>query len=148
MSLGNPALVTVLASEEGRKATSKAIDLTFTIIKVGIFSLGGYLVYRKFFPAFNKMVENPNFRPSNVTQQGAEARAENLFRAMVGFGSNFDKVAANLRGLNYNGFARVYNAFGERRGMDVKKQNLIEWLYDQFSASEIKELKFITNNAF
>lgn len=145
--LGNPALA-VLATPEGRQATTKAINLTFTVIKVGLLGLAGYLIYRKVFPSFSKMVENPNFKPANVTKQGAESRAENLYRAMVGPGSNFDKVASNLRGLNYNGFARVYNSFGERRGADMRKQNLIEWLYDQFDSSELKELKFITNNAF
>lgn len=146
--LGNPALATVLATPEGRQAATKTIDLVFTVIKVGLLGLTGYIVYKKIFNSFNKMVENPNFKPANVTIQGAEARAENLYRAMVGPGSNFDKVASNLRGLNYNGFARVYNSFGERRGADMRKQNLIEWLYDQFDSSEIKELKFITNNAF
>lgn len=67
---------------------------------------------------------------------------------MYGPGDNFNKVATNLKGLNYNGYVRVYNAFGERRGMDLKKQNLEEWLYDNFTESEIKQLKFLTNNAF
>ena len=153
--LGNPAITAVLATPEGQKAlsnashaSSKAIDLTFTILKIGIFCLAGYIIYNKVVNGFSKRKEDSNYRPSNITSQGAAIRAENLFRAMYGLGDNFNKVATNLKGLNLNGYIRVYNAFGERRGMDLKKQNLEEWLYDNFSESEIKQLKFLTNNAF
>ncbi|MFC4817621.1 MULTISPECIES: hypothetical protein [unclassified Flavobacterium] len=153
--LGNPAITAVLATPEGQKAlsnathaSSKAIDLAFTVLKVGIFCLGGYLIYNKFINGFDTKKEDSNYRPSNITTQGAAIRAENLYRAMYGPGDNFNKVATNLKGLNYNGYIRVYNAFGERRGMDLKKQNLEEWLFDNFTESEIKQLKFLTNNAF
>ena len=153
--LGNPAIAAVLATPEGQKALantsnagSKAIDLFFSVLKVGIFGLGAYIIYNKFVNGFDKRKENSNYRPSNITAQGAAIRAENLFRAMYGPGDNFNKVATNLKGLNYNSYVRVYNAFGERRGMDLKKQNLEEWLYDNFTESEIKQLKFLTNNAF
>lgn len=153
--LGNPAITAVLATPEGRQAVSnathtatKAVDLFFTVLKVGIFCLGGYIIYRKVVPSFDKKYEKSNYRPSNITTQGAAIRAENLYRAMYGPGDNFNKVATNLKGLNYNGYIRVYNAFGERRGLDFKKQNLEEWFYDQFTESEIKQLKFLTNNSF
>lgn len=155
-ALGNPAIIAAaLSTEAGQKAinkgvdaTGKAVSLGFTILKVGIFFLAGYVVYKKVFPHFKKVKEDSRYHPANVTETGARQRAENLFTAMQGIGADFNKTSSNLKGLNHNGFIRVYNEFGERRGADFKKQNLTEWIYDQFSKSEITELKFITNNAF
>lgn len=153
--LGNPAIAAILATPQGQQAlsnasnkASKTIDLLFSTLKVGVICLGAYILYKKVIPSFEKKQENSNYRPSNITSQGAAIRAENIYRAMYGPGDNFNKVVTNLKGINYNGYVKLYNAFGERRGLDFKKQNLEEWFYDQFTESEIKQLKFLTNNAF
>ncbi|WP_394760295.1 hypothetical protein [Flavobacterium sp.] len=153
--LSNPALVTLLSTPQGQKAlaktgqaTGRALDLGFTILKIGIFSLAGYIIYRKVTGAFSKVSEDSNYRPANVTIVSAKQRAENIFNAMYGVKNDFNKVSQNLSGLNHNGFIRVYNEFGSRRGADFKKLNLTEWLYDQFNATQIAQLKFITNNSF
>ena len=149
------AVVAALSTKEGKKAIdtalhaqSKAIDLGFTILKIGLFSLAVYITYKKVFNSFVKAKEDKSQPASNITIAGAKQRAENLYRAMNGVGANFDKTIANLRGLNYNGFIRVFNEFGERRGYDLKKQNLTEWIFDQFNEAQIKQLRFAANNSF
>lgn len=151
--LSNPALI-ALSTPQGQqilanagKVQSKAIDLGFSILKIGLLCLGGYLVYRKITNAFHKRKENSQYRPANITVATAKLRAENLYKAMFGIANDFNAILLNLSGLNFNGYARVYNAFGERRGADLKKQNLTEWLYDQCSPTQLAQLKFATNNA-
>ena len=152
--LSNPALL-LLSTPEGQKAlaktsqaTGRALDLGFTILKVGIVSLAGYIIYRKVTGAFSKVKEDKNYRPANISIVSAKQRAENIFNAVYGVAKDFSKVSQNLSGLNHNGFIRVYNEYGSRRGLDFKKLNLTEWLYDQFNATQIAQLKFITNNSF
>jgi hypothetical protein len=151
--LSNPVLL-ALATPQGQKALanvsqvqSKAIDLGFSILKISLFCLGGYLVYRKITNAFRSRKENGNYRPANISEAMAKVRAENLFKAMFGASHDFNAMLKNLSGLNYNGYTRVFNAFGERRGADLKKQNLTQWIYDQCNATELAQLKFATNNA-
>ena len=110
--------------------------------------MAGYIIYRKITGAFSKVSEDSNYRPANVTTVSAKQRAENIFNAIYGVKNDFNKVSQNLSGLNHNGFIRVYNEFGSRRGADLKKLNLTEWIYDQFNTTQIAQLKFITNNSF
>jgi hypothetical protein len=151
--LSNPALL-ALSTPQGQQAManaskvqSKAIDLGFSILKIGLFALGGYLVYRKIVSAFQKRKEDNNYRPANVSLEMAKVRADNLFKAMYGVSNDFSAMLKNLSGVNYNGYTRIFNAFGERRGADLKKQNLTQWIYDQSNETELAQLKFITNNA-
>lgn len=153
--LSNPALVALLSTPQGQKtlaktsqATGRALDLGFTIIKYSFLALGGYIIYRKITGAFSKISEDKRYRPANITVASAKQRAENIFNAVYGIKKDFKAVAKNLTGLNNNGFTRVYNEFESRRGADFKKMNLTEWLYDQFDAKQIAQLKFITNNSF
>lgn len=151
--LSNPALL-ALSTPQGQQALanvgkvqSKAIDLGFSILKIGLVCLGGYLVYRKITNAFQKRSQNNGYRPANISVAMAKVRAENLYKAMFGVANDFNAIIQNLSGLNFNGYNRVYNEFGERRGADLKKQNLTEWLYDQCNATQLAQLKFMTNNA-
>ncbi|WP_395077740.1 hypothetical protein [Flavobacterium sp.] len=151
--LSNPALL-ALSTPQGQQALanvskvqSKAIDLGFSILKIGLLCLGGYLVYRKITNAFKKRGQNNQYQPANISVGLAKIRAENLYKAMFGVANDFNAIMQNLSGLNYNGYNRVFNEFGERRGADFKKQNLTEWLYDQCSATQLAQLKFMTNNA-
>jgi hypothetical protein len=159
--LGNPAAVALLSTPQGQKviektshATGRAIDIGITIFKVGLLSLVAYIAYRKITGAFSKIKEDSNYRPANISIVSAKQRAENLFKAMYGVGANFEKVKANLtipnQKLNYNGYLRIYNEFGSRRGSDFKKLTLTEWLIDQFGSDNTKmaQLKFLTNNVF
>jgi hypothetical protein len=56
---------------------------------------------------------------------------------------------SSLGGLNYNGFVRVYNEFGEQTGqLFGKKLDMIEWLYSKYDAYEMQQISFLTNGAF
>lgn len=153
--LSNPALLALLNTPKGQQAlesvnqrTTWAMNLGFTVLKIGIVSLAGYIIYRKISGAFSKIKEDKNKVPANISFVSATQRAENIFKALYGTKNDFDEVAKNLIRLNHNGFTRLYNAYGSRRGADFKKLTLTEWLYDQFDATQIAKLKFITNNAF
>jgi hypothetical protein len=53
-------------------------------------------------------------------------------------------------GVNHNGFIRIYNEFGQRKGINPlsKKMTMIEWFADQFNPSEIMELRFLIPHFF
>jgi hypothetical protein len=118
------------------------------IIKTGIILGVGYYVYYRFTNRFTKMAEKTNYPTSNVTAAQAEARA-NAIAGSIGWVSNdLDNVTNQLTGLNYNGFIRVYNAFGHHKGTLLAGDlNLIEWLQNQFP-DDIEQLSFLTNGAF
>ena len=111
--LGNPAVISsVLASEQGQKAIGKTQDVFFTVLKVGLVATVLVVAYYKIFKGFTKLKEESNYYPSNISITNAKARAEALYTAMLGFGANYDAVESSLKGLNHNGFIRVYNEFG------------------------------------
>ena len=158
--LGNPALA-VLSTEAGQKmikdnsdnqkavvqATASVIPF---LIKTGVCLTIGYIVYRKYVNRFVSLSENNNYQPSNITNSQASTKAEAIYNAMLGFGNGFEIVANNIAGLNYNGFIRLYNAFGNRQGSVPfsSKMNLIEWFTDQFDSEELSQLRFLVPNIF
>lgn len=153
--LSNPALIAgVLQSKAGQKVLENSANvqaewtkLGFTLLKLTLLATAGYLVYRKIAGAFVKQSEDKRYLPANLSVSSASIRANNLYKAMYGFASDFDKVVQNLQGVNHNGYIRIYNEFGARPGADFKKLTLTQWLYDQFNDTQIAQLKFITNNA-
>lgn len=147
--LNNPIVAAaVVTNPQVQKIATKSIDLLFTVAKIGVFGLVGYIVYKKVFKGFKKERENPNYTPSNVSSLQAKAKAESIYNAMFGINRDFTQVFKNLDGVNRNGFIRIYNEFGARRDAAFKKMTMTEWFYDQFSKTDISRLKFITNNAF
>lgn len=80
----------------------------------------------------------------------AKNKAEAIFSAMYGFGNGFKSVKQNLMGVNHNGFIRIYNEFGQRKGINPlsKKMTMIEWFADQFTPSELMELRFLIPHFF
>lgn len=159
--LGNPAVATALSSEAGQKAISNASDnkkavvqatastIPFLIKTVVVLAIGGYIYY-KFTNRFRSLNENPNYEQSNITESQAKTKAESIFSAMYGFGGNYSLVAQNLAGVNYNGFVRIYNAFGLRQGAIPfsEKMNMIQWFADEFNDSELEQLRFLVGRNF
>ena len=149
IGLGNPAVIaSVLSSEQGQKAIGKTQDVFFTVLKVGLVVTVLGVAYYKIFKGFKALKEDANYKPSNISVTQAKARAEAIYTALLGFGANYDAVETNLKGLNHNGFIRVYNEFGERRSSTLSKMNLIEWLQDQFNQFEIAKLRFLIKGFF
>lgn len=143
--LGNPAVA--IASQKALEKTSEAIP--FMIKTLFVLGIVGFAVY-KFSKRFKPLSENTSYPNANVTLGVAKTKADAIFSAMTGLGSNVDLVANNIAGLNYNGFVRVFNAFGDRQGVIPfsSKMNMVEWFYDQFNESELTKLRFLVPNVF
>ncbi|WP_130736735.1 hypothetical protein [Flavobacterium sp. J27] len=160
--LGNPALIASVAnSEAGQTAIKNASEnqkavvetaknvipfLVKTLVFLGI----GYVIYKKISNRFEPLQENKNYPVSNITDNQASAKAETIYQAMKGAGNGFETVKQAIAGVNYNGFFKIYNAFGNREGAIpfTSKMNLIEWFNDQFNTYELQQLNFLVPNIF
>ncbi|MBB1193557.1 hypothetical protein DNC80_07725 [Flavobacterium sp. SOK18b] len=142
--LGNPvaAVAGVKVIEKSAEAIPFLIKL-FTVIGVGYF---GYRIYSN---RFVKRKENTSYPQSNVSYAQAKSRADAIYGSIGMFTNDFENVARQLTGLNYNGFVRVYNAFGHKRGTLLAGDlNLEEWCFNQFTSYQIQQLSFLLGGAF
>lgn len=152
VGLRNPALIA--GAMQARETQSELIKNTASVvpflIKTAVFLGLGYFVYTKITNRFVSVSENKNYPTANITQAQATMKAESIYNAMTGFGASLQIVSSNIAGLNYNGFVRLYNAFGKRQGSIPfsEKMTLIEWFTDQFDDQELAQLRFLVPNAF
>lgn len=159
--LHNPAILAVASSKEGQKAIASSIErandtvkatasIVKGVLKTGFFLGVGYFAYTKIFNGFSSLSESKNQKPSNISSGMAKNKAEAIFSSMYGLGNGFKAVKQNLLGVNYNGFVRIYNAFGQRKGINPlsNKMTLTQWFMDQFSPAELTELRFIIPHFF
>lgn len=143
-NLGNPAVVAA-----GAAVATKSAEAIPFLIK--LFTVLGvtYYVYTKYTDRFVKRKENTSYPPANVSMAQAEARANAIYSSIGIVSNDFENVARQVSGLNYNGFIRVYNAFGHRKGTWLGGDlNLEEWCYNQFKRSQVLQLSFLLNGAF
>lgn len=155
--LKNPAAA-IAASPAGERAietslqtsaetTRAGVSLAVWAIKWALILGVGYYVIRSFQKRFVKAAYNPNLPAANVSDAVASAKANALYEAMYGASNDLQSVAAQLAGLNYNGWIKVYNAFGNRQPFNpfADEMNLIEWISDQFGSDtdEIAQLRMI-----
>jgi len=142
-SLNNPIATTVITSVASSKTTTNV--LKWTLIG-GVVVIAGFTALYIYKHRFVKMLQNRNYDKPNISASEARLKADILYNAMVGFGANYEKVKAQLLGVNYNGFVLIYNAFGKREsslqklnplnfGIVSKGMTLTEWLLDQFKSS-------------
>ena len=97
------------------------------------------------------MPEVNSWPDANVSDGQAEAKAQAIYSAMGLFSNSFPTVKDSLKGLNYNGFVKVYNAFGTHTGRLLglgKEMDLIAWCKDQFSEDQITQLRFLLGGQF
>lgn len=164
--LNNPGVLAAAATPAGQRAIEKSIDTannavsgSLSIVKnalaIAFFGGLGYIAYTKIFNGFTAVKEDPLYTPSNVSTGVAKAKAEAIYQAMYGAGNGFNMVKSILQyvngeRINHNGFIRVYNAFGKRNGIVPfsPKETLTEWFINQYSASELLELRLIIKNFF
>lgn len=163
--LHNPAVLTAVASTpSGQKGIADAIEKTSVgvnatasiikgVLKAGLFLGVGYYVYKKVFDGFSTLKEDKRYRPSNISTGMAKNKAEAIYNAMYGVNitsAGFRAVKQSLTGVNHNGFIKIYNEFSHRKGLNPmsKKMNLIQWISDQFSQSELVQLRFLLPNFF
>ncbi len=138
-----------MSTESKLKVIEQTASVIPFLIKTIVICGVGYYVFYKFTNRFVKMKEVSAYGPSNITEAQAKARAESIYGAITLFGNSLETVSTNLTGLNYNGFVRVYNAFGEHTGTLLGGDlDLIAWLHNQFSEYEMQQLSFLTGGAF
>ncbi|MGQ2982119.1 hypothetical protein [Flavobacterium sp.] len=147
--LGNPVAVAA-STPAGQKAISEVVSIIPWLIKAGLIGFAIWYAVGLWTKRFVKAAQNPNYPPANVSDAQAEAKADALYNAMYGPGANFDEVAGQINGLNYNGWIKVFNAFGKRGGVNpfADDMNLVEWLTDQFDDEELIQLRFLVGNVF
>lgn len=141
--LNNPAVaMQLLQTKQGQEMIANAQNNAKRGVKI-VFTLGtiiavfvvGKIVYNKYF-RFTKLKQNKDYTPANITEIEAEQRANALETALQGVGSDFKAVEKNLSNINRNAFVLIYNAFGERRGYDLKKLTLIDWLVYEYGGTD------------
>lgn len=146
---GRGKLTGALAAEERIKVVSAGTDIAVWLIKFAVIGTVGYIIYRSWKNRFVAWKENPKYPKANITYAQAQARANAIYESIGWFSNSFDQAVTSLSGLNYNGFVRVYNAFGMKRGTLLGgEHDLIGWLKNQFSEEEIQQLSFLTNGVF
>lgn len=93
--------------------------------------------------------------PSNISRNQAIIKAEQLHAAMRGIGTDEEAIYNALRGVNYNGFVMISDAFGLKPYVDNDilgggepgidffgtKRPLLDWLTRELSDSELNELR-------
>lgn len=155
--LGNPAVAAAVGSgaaksaSEGQKAVLQATASVLPFFLKTGFILGvGYVIYNKWTNRFVPQQEVSYYPASSITNAQAQTKADAIYTAMKGAGNGFQIVAANIANLNYNGWVRLYNAFGNRQGIIPfsAKMNLTEWFADQFNEEELAQLRFLVPNVF
>jgi hypothetical protein len=143
-------ITTVIAPEA--EAVRQAATVIPWLIKLAVIGSIGYFIYSKFTKRFVELPANPKYAPSNVTDAQATTRANAIASSLATFdftGDEFGITSQNLAGLNYNGFVKVYNAFGKQQGhFGAGQLTLIEWINDQFSSTEISQLSLLLGGAF
>ena len=86
---------------------------------------------------------------SNISDGQAEAKASAIAGAIGWISNDFDTVADALADLNYNGFVKLYNAFGHHTGTLFGCQlDLIEYIQNQFTDYEVSQLSALLGGAF
>lgn len=133
--------------------TSEIIKNTASVIpfliKTAVVCGIGYYIYYRYTNRFVGLKENSKYPTANVTTAQAKSRADAIYGSITLFGNDFTSVSNNLAGLNYNGFVRVYNAFGHQTGTLLGGDlNLVEWIKNQFTEYEVSQLSTLLNGAF
>lgn len=152
-SMGNPVAATTVAAYAANnpRAVKKAIGVGAFLVGLAVVGVGGFAFYKFYWKnRFKKIKFNTAYAPSSVTPSQAKLKADMLYRAMHGFGRNFDAIYEAFKGVNYNGFVEIYNAFGKRRPADSLSfgnsgdLTLTEWLRSDLWESELEKLRNLT----
>lgn len=140
--LGNPI-------DTGSTIIEKSAETIPFLIKFAVFAGVGYFVYKTYTNRFVKRKENSSLPDSNITYAQAQARANAIYSSIGWISNDFENVSRNISGLNYNGFIRVYNAFGHKTGTLLGGDlDLEQWCANQFTADQMRQLSFLLNGAF
>ncbi|HMI08735.1 MAG TPA: hypothetical protein VK528_14385, partial [Flavobacterium sp.] len=83
--------------------------------------------------------------PANITDGEAEAKADAIYGAYGYTNDDFDAIANALTSpiLNYNGYIKLYNAYGHRDDLDLEAS-----FRDHFNDFEVAQLSSYLGGAF
>jgi hypothetical protein len=119
------------------------------VIKLALLLGVGYLIVNKYNNRFKSLKYNSSYPDANITSAQAETRASAIYSSIGWFSNSFESVSQNLAGLNYNGFVKLYNAFGHHTGTLLGGDlDLIGWIKDQFSDDEVAQLRNLLGGQF
>lgn len=140
--LGNPINTTSTVIE-------KSAEVIPFLIKFVVFVGAGYFIYNAYTNRFVKRKENSSYPDANISYAQAQARANAIYSSIGLFSNDFENVSRNISGLNYNGFIRVYNAFGHKTGTLLGGDlDLEQWVANQFLPYQVQQLSFLLGGAF
>jgi len=156
--LANPLLLATggltAFTKQGR---SFAKENWFLLTVVGSSAIALYLLYRRFTRSNAFDVRQDRSKPaSSISDFEAQQKADALYNAMKGLGTNQNTIYSVLNGMNYNDFAKISAAFGEKyfdKFLKVEggwlfnnRYGLYEWLVFSLSDSQLRELQRIMPN--
>lgn len=138
--LGNPVIVAAAVSQIPWK-----FIFTTVVVVVGF----NYAI-KSFKKRFSPLNEVTSYGQANISFGQAKSKADILHVAMKGFGNGYATVKNTIAGVNYNGWVRLYNAFGNRPDSlpGTDDMNLVEWMQSEFSEDQLDELRVLINNVF
>ncbi|AVM49312.1 hypothetical protein [Capnocytophaga sp. oral taxon 878] len=148
---GAASIIARSAVENNKTAVTTTINIGFILLGVSVLAIGGTAFYYLFWKnRFVKAKYNGNMPRSNVSPAAAQAKAEALYQAMKGAGTNEEAIKRALAGVNYNGYIAIYNAFGKREpgGLTFSLGNgnyedLTSFLHGDLSESELAAVRRI-----
>ncbi|CAM1344242.1 putative Structural protein [Tenacibaculum amylolyticum] len=133
----------------------------FLIVLIILFSTLSMEKVKAFFNGF--LGNGVDYQPLQdtgavISDYQARVIAEGLYSAMYKVGTDEDRIYSLLSGVNQGDFAKIYNAFGSRYYLEYTgtwadsvlgvKIDLIGWLENELTESELKHLSNITKGVF
>ncbi len=138
----------------GRKAKS-AVNIGLLFFGITVLGLGGALFYNLYWKnRFKRIPYDKSQRPATLDSGRARLKTDSIYTALRGFGANFERVYQALKGMGYNNYVAIYNAFGKRRPAtsfsfgNKNDMTLSEWLQDQFSEDKLAKLRAQVGRGF
>jgi len=146
--LDNPGVQKTL--EAKAEITKQAASVIPFLVKTAVVVTVAYFAFGAFSKRFKSLPYNISAADPSISEGQAQTRANALYEAMRGPGSNFNTVIQNLSGLNYNGWVRLYNAFGKRETAIpfTDPMTLEEFLLSEFSGSDLAQIRFLVPAVF
>lgn len=145
------AIIAQSAVENNKKAITTTINVGFILLGLTVVSISGAAFYYLYWKnRFKPMKYNQYAANSNVSPSAAQAKANALYQAMKGAGTDEKAIKNALRNVNYNGYIAIYNAFGKREpgGLSFSLGNgnyedLTSFLRGDLSDKELQDLRRI-----
>lgn len=137
------------AVKNNRTAVTTSINIGFILFGLALVGAGGYAFYRLYWKNRHRPLKHSDrLAASNVSPAEAKAKADAIYAATKGVGTNIKEVYKALTGVNYNGLIDIYNAFGKREpgGISLSLGNgadedLWGFLQGDLSKSEMDNLR-------